>query len=1020
MLCHIRFVLFVFLFVPISAGAQTALPFFKTLKHENGLSHNKVNCILEDQRGFLWFGTEDGLDRYDGRYFTVFKSEPYNKKPGIAGNTINDLYEDKDGIIWIATEDAGLISYNYRLPAAQQFKQYVCKAPNGGNSASDGVNKIAEDHQGNLWLATTGSNPIRFNKKTGRFDAPVQQHTSCCILSLLMDSGDTLLVGRAEGGLLRINTRTLQSREDQRYQGAYAGLPHTAIPALFKDSKRSYWFSSWSNNLYNLPAGDAKEKTYASDEIAAFAEDKKGRIWMAGRNHGVTVYDRDKDTFYHYAHSMTADGSLVNDHVNAVYIDSRGIVWIGTNLGISYLNPLFAPFEQHIFPKTGEDVNVYVYDFYKDEQRTLWIGTSDGIFLQRPDGGAFEHRKITYKGQQLAVTKFYKDVDGSFYIGTDYSLFRYDARTNTVTLLPNTENDPLMGHLTGSRIVSIVRDTIASHPVLLVLPYGRYFAYYDLVDKKWVSRVDTSRNIVQHFNIRDNMIRKFYRDTRGALWLATNKSGLGEWQPQDLKPIQYHTYDTGNNASISNNDVYDIQQDGSGNFWISTYGGGLNYYQPAARSFMHITESSNLTEGLQSDKRGNIWMICNGHLHKYDTATKTYSCYDLPSLQTNGGIMGYIYKDDDQTLYAGGENFYLTFSPDKIAGIWNEPKIYFTDFRIFDKSNNQLLEKKEITLNHFQNYFSIEYAAPEYSGDNLNYAYMLEGYDKGWVAAGKQNVASYSNLEPGKYRFKVRASNWRGSKVEHFESLAIVILPPFWSTIWFYLIVFLFVFSLGYLFYQYRIKEMLKRQAMRNRIAQDLHDHVGATLSSISIYSEVAKIYHEEDKSDDLKKVLLAIGESSTGMIQEMADIVWAINPRNDNFTSIVERIKAYAQPLCEAKRICFSLEADQKLSQTTLAMVVRKNFYLILKETINNAIKHANCRNLEVAIRLSQHNTLEMEVKDDGDGFDPAAAPERRLESLSGNGLVNLKHRAAELNARLEINSAPGKGTAVRLIFNI
>jgi two-component sensor histidine kinase len=543
--------------------------------------------------------------------------------------------------------------------------------------------------------------------------------------------------------------------------------------------------------------------------------------------------------------------------------------------------------------------------------------------------------------------------------------------------------------------------------------------YYDLARHKWVSRVDSVKKIIRKLNIKDNLIKKLYKDKKGGLWLATDEFGLGDWQP-GAAPIKYFTNDVSNSSSISSNDVFDIEEDKTGNLWVSTYGGGLNYFNKGAGKFVHIRESSNLTEGMQADLHGNVWMICDGHVHEYNPVTKIYSCYNMPGLRKSGGVRGYIYQDSDGNLFAGGVNFYISFNPSGIGKIKHDPDVFFTDFKIFNTSYSQLLENKTIRLNHDQNYFSLEFSAPEYSSNHVHYDYTLVGIDKGWVDAGSRNFVSYSNLPGGKYLFKVRACNWKGSVVKKFTSIVIIVSPPFWLEWWFYVLLLLIIAPVIYMFYRYRLNEYLKRQSIRNRIAQDLHDQVGSTLSSISIYSKVAKIYQQQEKDDKLKELLNTIGETADETITEMSDIVWTIDPKNDHMNNIVQKIQSYAMPLCVAKNILFKFSCDSKILNLALEMTVRKNFFLILKESINNAIKHSGCKNLTVDIRLVDHH-VELLIQDDGVGFEPAlnyteltAASER-----GGNGLANIKARAAELSAKLKIKSEVYKGTHISLMFS-
>jgi ligand-binding sensor domain-containing protein len=1011
----------ILVFLSGTIAAQNSTPFFKTLNTLNGLSHKKVNCITQDKRGFIWVGTEDGLNRYDGRYFIIYRNDQ-GKNTSVSGNIISDLFEDKGGILWIATLDGGITKYDYRLPASKQFKQFKNDQRNIKSIPENGINKIEEDDQGNLWLATSGSYLVRFNKKTEIFDVPFKQGTKG-ILSLAKDRKGTLLVGRAGGGLLKVNNENGSYLEDIRYKNLYANLPHASITAIFKDSRNALWFGSWDNIVYNYSSanniGNSSRLTnplagMPADEISEFTEDGNGRVWMAGKSTGISVYNHLTQNVTHLHHDPLKAGTIADDHTNAVYIDRQGVVWIGTNNGLSMYNQLFSPFVQYNLPAKK---NTTIYDFFKDKHQRLWIATSEGIFIKDSATGTYDYREIIYKGQKLSVTKFFMDADNTMYIGTDYTLFRYDEKKNVISVLPNTDADPVMKKLISSRIVSIVRDTISNHPVLLVSPYGHFVTYYDLTDNRWISRGDSVKKILKKYNIKDNLIRKFYSDKKGDVWLATFKAGLGNWQQGDDAAIKYYDNDFNNSQSISSNNVYDILEDSKSNFWVSTYGGGLDYFNRGKKIFEHIKESSNLTEGMQFDIHENLWMLCNGHIHKYVPSAKTYSCYDLPSLQSTGGVKGYIYKDNENNLYAAGNNYYIVFTPDKVSNIIHEPTVYFTDFKVFDSSMSYLLQQKTIKLNHSQNYFSIEFSAPEFSGDNLFYSYMLEGIDKSWREANNQNIASYTNLPGGEYNFKVKASNWKGSNVTSYKAINITVMRPFWLQWWFFVTMALFVFTIGYGLYRHRVRAWLRNQAIRNGIAQDLHDQVGSTLSSISVYSEVAKIYSKQEKGQQLDTILDTIAVTANDMILEMADIVWAVNPKNDHLHSIVSRIESFAKPLCRIKGINFNMTGNTEYSVEIATMEARKNLYLILKEVVNNAIKHSKCKNLSVEVK-AENKMIYAFVKDDGLGFKTGSLLKKKKHSLTGNGLDNIQFRAEELKANFSFDSTPGAGTLMKLSF--
>jgi ligand-binding sensor domain-containing protein/signal transduction histidine kinase len=1018
--------LFTFFITLSIAGAQPSTLYFEKINTGNGLSHNKVNCILQDKRGFMWIGTEDGLNRYDGNEFLVFHSLP-GKTDCISGNIIKDILEDHEGILWIATADGGLSKYDYRLPPQKQFTQYKFQQDKPNSIPTNTLFDILEDRLGFLWLATGGHLVLRFDKDTELFEEPVLTGTRTA-LSIGVDHHDILWVGRQGGGILKINTRTLEHQSDSRYENLYAKLPHVAVTSLFEDSDHHMWYGSWDKVLYRFRPESGKEDafdqsntaySFQHDEISSMAEDEKGRLWFAGRYAGLQMFDKRTNRFHQFRSDPALAGTIADDRVNCLFLDKTGHIWTGTNKGISTAK-LEQQFVQQFLPRSFASSGdpVLIYDFYKDKVNTLWVGTSNGIYLKKQNEMAMQHVPIMYKGEALSVTKFFEDIVGQMYLGTNYSLFRLVQPKFQIELLPNTEKDKVMNHIIESRVVSVIRDTINGHPALLVSPYGHFAAYYDLTEHRWVSRVDTIADIVNTFNLKDHLIRKFYRARDGSIWLAMASQGLGRWDKIPQSSVHYFKNNPSDPASIGNNNVYDLVENHQGDFWISTYGGGLQYFNTKDQAFSHMASSANLLEGIELDHQGNLWMISGGVLHQYVHSDSSFVTFDLPDLENAGGISGYIYKDDNGQLYVAGQNYFISFDPVGIKTEVLHTDIMFTDFKIFNHSYSHLLFGDKIMLRYNQNYFTIEFASPHFPGsEKMHYRYKMEGVDDDWVNAGTRNSASYPNTGSGNFIFRVQASLDNGRWDEKMASLAISVVPPVWKRWWFLTLVALLVLAIIIGIQRYRVGELLKRQAIRNRIAQDLHDNIGSTLSSISVYSQVAKIRNEENKDGTLNELLSKISETSNDMISDMNDIVWAINPRNDSMEKIIQRMESFARPLLAMRNIQLTFHYDAAFLQVNLDMEKRKNMYLIFKEAVNNAFKYAGCSEIVIDLSIVKHQ-LRMNISDNGVGFQ-----EQRVEAkvtLSGNGLDNIRSRANEMGGEIKIQSQPGSGTSIDLTINI
>ncbi len=380
------------------------------------------------------------------------------------------------------------------------------------------------------------------------------------------------------------------------------------------------------------------------------------------------------------------------------------------------------------------------------------------------------------------------------------------------------------------------------------------------------------------------------------------------------------------------------------------------------------------------------------------------------------------YKTHDGYLFFGGVNGFNYFNPDEIKDNTWVPQILIIDFKINNRSVNFKDEKSvlskpiyltdKITLNHKDNMISFDFTAMDFTApEKNNYQYMLEGFDHSWIQADNNQNATYTNLDPGEYTFLVKGSNYDGSWNNHPTKIQLIILPPWYLTWWFRISIVIIIGLLIYSFYRFRINQTIALHSIRNRIASDLHDEIGSTLSSISLYGEVAQNMVNE-KSPEASELLSQINKNTHDMMEAMSDIVWALNSKNDRFDNIINKMRAYCIERMEPIDCTVKINIDEQIHDLQLDMEQRKNLYLIFKEAINNVAKYAQAKNLFIAI-LVKNGLFYLEIKDDGVGFSA-------INNHSGNGLENMQKRAKSLLGNFKIVSEKKIGTTILLNFKI
>ncbi|MBM3405601.1 MAG: hypothetical protein FJY10_12030, partial [Bacteroidetes bacterium] len=560
-----------------------------------------------------------------------------------------------------------------------------------------------------------------------------------------------------------------------------------------------------------------------------------------------------------------------------------------------------------------------------------------------------------------------------------------------------------------------------------------YGLYEDKEGQLWIGTrndglfvLDQKRTSYSHFShsdrdpeslINGSHLRSIVQAKDGKIWIST-QNGISIFDPKTRK-FNNCLMNTLQRSGITKRWVNGIVQDTLGRMWLTIDGQGLLKVEEKPENhfdFKLFDTRSGINDPamgkMARDQYGNIWLINYGliHINPYNETFHLFNEYN--GLSDNVSVDESIYVDPEGTIYLGREGKFETKDFTEIDFSGWDIKLILESIEVNGKNiplTAGMGDKQTILLKANQNNLTFGYGAICFRDpDQVLFQYMLEGFDRNWIMAGTGRSARYTNLSPGTYTFRYKLLNREGVQ-NNERSLKIVIKPFFWQTWWFIATVSVVLLLIAWVLFRYRVRQLIKVERLRTRIATDLHDDIGSTLSSISILSDLLSRETSNPKS---LQMVGNISKNSRQMLEKIDDIIWVVNPTNDRFQNLSLRIREYAIPLFESKQMLFEILIDEKLSTLKLAMDVRRNIYLIAKEAINNLVKYSACKKARILFR--EHDPeLFLEISDDGKGFDVSSPTSR-------NGLKNMHARAKQINARLKIASSPGNGTTIELTIQM
>lgn len=1040
---------------------------FNQLTVTDGLSQSTVFAIFQDSKGYMWFGTIDGLNRYDGYHFKIFVNDP-SDSTSISDNFISALFEDSESNLWIGTVNGYLNKYdritgsfkryyinNYfnliEEPAIEYYEYPLAFSRNQLNS----ITSIEEDKYGYLWIGTWGNGVVRLNKETNEgihfFNVP-NDSTSLAynrITDILKDKESNLWIATFGAGICRaifsnkiVRNDTLQKVKFLNYRNKSddsSSLSDDKVITLFEDNSGNIWTGTFYGGLNKLNASnklltpaaikfirykniEGISNCLCNNTVMCITQDNEDYLWIGTFGGGLDKFDIKKESFTHFSHDPANESSLPDNDILSLYIDRSGIIWVGSHLGegITKLQKSLIKFNL-LNSETNTAVNLndnVVWSVYKDE-KDLWVGTYRGG-VNRLN---LKQKKETYytvqqKNPNSISNNHIRCIKGgdknTIWFGTyNGGLNRLNKISDKVTRFLNSPEEP--NSISANQVQDIL---IESDTVIWIATFGgginklsfpvHYSIGYPTI-KIFSNNPQNPKSLI------DDRVYRLYKDSKNNFWVGTYGGGL-ELFDTDKETFTNFRNNPDNPNSLSNNKVISILEDSKGVLWIGTSGGGLNRFNYEAGKFKSYSINEGLTSatvyGILEDENYNLWLSSDGGIFKFNINSEKFIHFGLDdgvqSLEFSGGA---YFKDSDGMIYFGGINGLNYFYPDSVIINSYISPVVINSIKIF---NDELSgERDEIILSHDQNFISFEFASLDYTNPRKNkYSYILSGLQKEWQSSDASvRTATYTNLPAGEYLFKVTGTNSDGVWNESGTSIKLIITPPFWQTWWFVTFIILVTGYFIYYVSTIRVKNQLAIEKLKTKIASDLHDNVGAGLTEISILSEVASqrlLSANRGESNELKN----ISDIARELVDNMSDIVWVVNPQRDSLYDLIIKLKDSYNEFLNSVGISFQVKNIDKTNNVHLSMDYKQNLLLMFKEAINNAIKHSRCSKIVLEANIKD-NHIEMILEDDGIGFDES-------DFNLGNGMRNMENRAKKLKGSIKWNSELNKGTIIHFVCKI
>jgi ligand-binding sensor domain-containing protein len=995
-------------------GIQFDRLFSENIKFVKGLSQNWIYAIHQDQYGYMWFGTWEGLNKYDGYNYTI-----YNVQDGLSDHTIHCILEDDEGFLWLGT-NKGLNKFDRKK---QVFTQYTNLPGDTSSLFYNQIQALIQTRDGRLWLGT-GAGLYEFNKNTEKFTAYLgtgQEYyspRSNYILHLLEDKKGIIWVSTTFG-LVKFDPKTKRSARYYQVPGDSTSLSHNNVRCVFQEKSGNFWigtrrglnyFDTTNQTIRQFFSDKNDPYSISDDWIRVIYEDRMGQVWIGTEEGGLNLYDKTTNRFIHFQNALNNKNSLSNNKVYSIYEDYTGNLWVGTYNGVNKIDKYYNNFEHR--QRTSNDNRSLndniIWAFEEDDKNNLWIGTSSGVNMMDKSTGHFEY--LTYdpgnpaslSSNEIRAILYTPEYNCVWFCNWGAGLDKYDLKSKTVF---HFKLDPVKTSFSDD----YVNDIIKAKDGIIWVATGRGLNRLDPL----TGNIENFHHSAEINSISHDIAICLFEDSHDNIWIGTN-DGLNKFNVAQKVFTRYRNV-PGNQKSLSHNTIFCINEDRKGNIWIGTSGGGLNRFDPVTEQFYSFTTlnglPNNIVYGILEDDNGNIWVSTNLGLSKIYVDNWRIVNYDVKDgIQSNEFNLGAYYAGKDGKLYFGGMNGYNVFDPSKIKYNPNKPVTVISAFRKFNEIQSyEYSDGDTIKLLYDDNFFSLEFSALDYTNPSKNrYRYRLQNVDKDWIQTDAGNrLAEYRKVRPGTYVFNAVGSNNDGVWDEKGVSLVIIITPPWWSNWWFRILLSIFLIALVSTLIYRRIRGIRKKSEIEQKLLEIEKQKFELEQKALRLQMNPHFIFNSLNSiqsyilSNDAEKAVLYLGKFSQLMRLILSNSA-------NKFISLKEELKSIIYYL-DLEKLRFENKFDYTIS---LDKDMDNDFIeippMIVQPYIENAIIHG-------LLHKPTKGKIDIAFKHDGEKLictvtDDGVGRERSMEIAKNSGIVRKSRGMLITQARLEILNRQSK----------